>query len=370
MAGQSSSTKNPQGKAQATSGQGGSGGSMAGQSPSTKKPQGTPQATSGQGGSGGSMVGQSSSTKNPQGKTQAISGQGGSGAAMAGQSSSTKNPQGKAQATSGQGGSRASMAGPSFTTQKTQASPAKDGSVTTGKDLSASLFVIDLTDDDAKFHPKWAQMGIPRTWVYSQQDGDPFKPTLKTVEPGSHDFDNCLNFFRQSVRIPKLVIKSIQRNQNPTLFNMCDTYRKMVLRREGRNPDMFDDALERYLFHGTHCDTAKKIAASGFNRSFAGSANAAAYGVGTYFARNASYSDRDSYTPKDKDGYKTMILCKVTVGTFALGVWDMRAPPARDDGRLHDSTVDYVSNPDIFVAYNDAQAYPEFIITYKRDDST
>ena len=261
------------------------------------------------------------------------------------------------------------MAGPSFTIQKPQATPAKDGSVTTGKDLSSSIFVIDLTGDDAKFHPKWAQMGIPRTWVYSKQDGDPFKPTLKTVEPGSHDFDNCLNFFRQSVRIPRLVIKSIQRNQNPTLFNMCDTYRKMVLRREGRNPDMFDDALERYLFHGTHCDTAKKIAASGFNRSFAGSANAAAYGVGTYFARNASYSDSDKYTPKDKDGYKTMILCKVTVGTFALGTWDMRAPPARDDGRLHDSTVDYVSNPDIFVAYNDAQAYPEFIITYKRDDA-
>jgi len=211
-------------------------------------------------------------------------------------------------------------------------------------------------------------MGIPRTWVYSEQDGDPFKATLKAVEPGSDDFNNCVDFFKQSVRISKLVIKSIQRNQNPMLFNMCNTYRQMVLRREGRNPDMFDGVLERYLFHGTDCDTAKKIAAHGFNRSYAGTANAAAFGRGTYFARNASYSDRDTYTPKDKDGYKTMFLCKVTVGTFAVGGYSMMAPPPRDDGRLHDSTVDYIDNPDIFVAYNDAQAYPEFLITYKQDD--
>ena len=42
-----------------------------------------------------------------------------------------------------------------------------------------------------------------------------------------------------------------------------------------------------WLFHGTDLDTIPKILQQGFNRSFAGK-NATVYGVGVYFARDAS----------------------------------------------------------------------------------
>jgi hypothetical protein len=38
----------------------------------------------------------------------------------------------------------------------------------------------------------------------------------------------------------------------------------------------------------------------------------------------------------------------------------MRVPPANCD-----TTVNEITNPQIFVIYKDAQAYPEYIITYE-----
>ena len=44
--------------------------------------------------------------------------------------------------------------------------------------------------------------------------------------------------------------------------------------------------------------------------------------------------------------------------------------PAERDATTHahyDSTVDNEQNPNIFVTYNDAQAYPEYLIKFKQD---
>ena len=43
------------------------------------------------------------------------------------------------------------------------------------------------------------------------------------------------------------------------------------------------------------------------------------------------------------------------------------APPKdpNDETVLFDSVVDYIANPSIFVVFYDADAYPEYLITYK-----
>jgi len=80
--------------------------------------------------------------------------------------------------------------------------------------------------------------------------------------------------------------------------------------------------IEYNLFHGTSGDSVENISKFGFNRSYTGK-NATAFGKGVYFARFASYSH--NYTDIKRGGIMRgrrighMFLCRVLVGTFALG---------------------------------------------------
>lgn len=89
------------------------------------------------------------------------------------------------------------------------------------------------------------------------------------------------------------------------------------------------------------------------------------YGKGVYFARNFSYSAQTTYSPPDENGLRYVFLCRVLTGTFTLGRDTMIEPEVKagTDFR-HDSTVDKVSSPDIFVVFKDAQAYPEYLVSF------
>ncbi|CAF1558150.1 unnamed protein product, partial [Rotaria sordida] len=79
------------------------------------------------------------------------------------------------------------------------------------------------------------------------------------------------------------------------------------------------------------------------------------YGVGVYFSSDATYSHR--YATPNGRGERNMFLARVLVGKMAPGNSSMKTPP---DG--YASTTD---NKHIFVTYHDAQAYAEYLITYK-----
>ena len=61
-----------------------------------------------------------------------------------------------------------------------------------------------------------------------------------------------------------------------------------------------------------------------------------------------------------------MFACRVNVGEFCLGKTNARAPDARPGlgNLLYDSTTNDLANPIMFVTYNDAQAYPEYLIQF------
>ena len=85
-----------------------------------------------------------------------------------------------------------------------------------------------------------------------------------------------------------------------------------------------------------------------------------------YFAVNASYSIGDTYSRPDQQGFKYMYLARVAVGEFCVGNPSMRVPlaqPGTDELLLYDTTVNRLGQPDMYVAYHDAQAYPEYLIT-------
>ena len=99
------------------------------------------------------------------------------------------------------------------------------------------------------------------------------------------------------------------------------------------------------------------------------------FGKGMYFARDASYSARyavsSSIPPHMGIGIGTgqcqMYLARVLTGEFVKGDNSMLVPPPKDPNNsnvLFDSVVDDVQNPSIFVVFYDAQAYPEYLITF------
>ena len=87
---------------------------------------------------------------------------------------------------------------------------------------------------------------------------------------------------------------SVERVQNATLWRTYTAKKQTMLARPGATADACERDFERSLFHGTDEDTAPKIVAQGFNRSFCGK-NATMYGKGVYFAKEAEYSARDIY---------------------------------------------------------------------------
>ncbi len=92
------------------------------------------------------------------------------------------------------------------------------------------------------------------------------------------------------------------------------------------------------------------------------------YGKGVYFARDAEYSARVTYSPPDANGYKYIYLARVLTGEFTKGAAGMLAPPVKDPSKnahiIYDSVVDNVAAPGIFVVFQDAQNYPEYLITF------
>ena len=83
--------------------------------------------------------------------------------------------------------------------------------------------------------------------------------------------------------------------------------------------------------------------------------------VHSNFHINAGYSSH--WSKPNRDGVKHMFACKVLVGEYRKGRINQPTPDVCQGSDLYDSTVNNVNTPSIFVVYNDAQAYPEYLIT-------
>ncbi|CAF1500720.1 unnamed protein product [Adineta ricciae] len=76
--------------------------------------------------------------------------------------------------------------------------------------------------------------------------------------------------------------------------------------------------------------------------------------AGVYFSSNADYSH--GYTRPNANGERCMFLARVLVGRTTAGNSSMKTPPLGFDS---------TSAGHAFVSYHDAQAYAEYLITYK-----
>lgn len=91
------------------------------------------------------------------------------------------------------------------------------------------------------------------------------------------------------------------------------------------------------------------------------------YGNGVYFAEDASYSARSTYSPPDANGYKYVYFARVLTGDYTQGSQGLLVPPPKDPSKpaiLYDSVVDNPKHPKIFVTFHDASNYPEYLIVF------
>ena len=90
-----------------------------------------------------------------------------------------------------------------------------------------------------------------------------------------------------------------------------------------------------------------------------------AIGWGAYFAVSAQHSH--NYTkPTLVTNMRYMILVSVVTGEYCVGHKDMKTLPylLGTPFQQYDSAADQLANPQIFVTFSDASAYPQYVIEY------
>ena len=89
-----------------------------------------------------------------------------------------------------------------------------------------------------------------------------------------------------------------------------------------------------------------------------------------YFAARANYSAQEKYAVPDEHGNQQMFICNVIVGKYTKGDKTMKVAPPLDRNKnehmLYDTLVDNTANPIIFVMMSDSQAYPEYLVTFRK----
>uniref|UniRef100_A0A1A7WS82 Poly (ADP-ribose) polymerase family, member 12a n=2 Tax=Iconisemion striatum TaxID=60296 RepID=A0A1A7WS82_9TELE len=195
---------------------------------------------------------------------------------------------------------------------------------------------------------------VPSHWDKKALPDLGYKLVLLSSSTPDHNMIQTL--FKRTM--PQSKISSIQRIQNPSLWKSFHCQKEQMQKRnDGKAVD------ERYLFHGTDGTLVDEICDQNFDWRMCG-AHGTAYGKGSYFAKDASYSDRYS---RAKGGLtKTMFAALVLVGEYTLGSSRYVRPPAKKGSRtLYDSCVNYEDNPSIFVIFEKQQIYPEYLIKYE-----
>lgn len=164
-------------------------------------------------------------------------------------------------------------------------------------------------------------------------------------------------------------------------------YHQYQLKRMSVQQSSIQPEFEKTLYHGTSEETVNEICLHGFNRSFCGKngtvsawfmitvlpisdifflLSATAYGQGVYFAVKSELSLNNRYSPPNADGHKFVFMSRVLTGDYTKGHPSMKTAPLKQSGDVpfrYDSVTDNIDNPEIFVIFNDTQAFPEYLIT-------
>eukprot|EP01084_Bolivina_argentea_P006907 13044_1 len=198
----------------------------------------------------------------------------------------------------------------------------------------------------------------PEYWNTSKSASFYNKPILIDLDLRSNASQKISNQFHKTVKDWKII--KIEAVQNANLWDKYCNTKQILIKTIGA-----EHVNERYLFHGTRQNIIPTIITQGCRKEFS---TTAAYGEGTYFARDASYSVNYS---QEINGIKKFFLCKVICGKMCVGSGSYKLDlwPKQSNGLRYDSLVNRLNDPSIFVIHNDVRVYPMYIIHYKRESN-
>jgi hypothetical protein len=202
---------------------------------------------------------------------------------------------------------------------------------------------------------------LPSTWKQSKE-----KKTRFVLPVDTDEYKSILTNFDQTMKGNYSQIVQIERIQNERWYTQYLAHSRDFKKRLSKE-------TEKRLYHGCPQQAAHLITEDCFNRSFAGvngkyfqsplfavviifiSFLGTAYGFGVYFSSKPTYSH--GYAVPNAKGERFMFVSRVLVGNTTVGNTSMKTRPLG-----FDSTTD---GNHIFVTYHDAQAFAEYLITYK-----
>ncbi|XP_026219067.1 protein mono-ADP-ribosyltransferase PARP11 [Anabas testudineus] len=164
---------------------------------------------------------------------------------------------------------------------------------------------------------------------------------------------------------------SISRIQNLDLWEFYCRKKKQLMRIQG-----VSEIPERRLFHGTNVANVDTICKYNFDVRLAGR-HGHIFGKGVYFARHATVADKytmssmtalplygGATSSADFGPTKVMFLARVIIGRPIVGESDFLKPDHESSENSHDSCVDDITHPNIFIIFDSNQIYPEYLIQY------
>ncbi|XP_030070933.1 protein mono-ADP-ribosyltransferase PARP12 isoform X1 [Microcaecilia unicolor] len=194
---------------------------------------------------------------------------------------------------------------------------------------------------------------IPPYWDKTQLTEVGYE--LVKLSSNSEEFKKVQALFHRT--LPTCAIQSIQRIQNLALWEVYQ-WQKEQMKKSSNGKDVD----ERHLFHGTNEKLVDAICLQNFDWRICG-AHGTAYGKGSYFAKDASYSH--NYSSRTDSNSRIMFVARVLVGEFVQGKFSFLRPPPKDcSTSFYNSCVDSEVNPNIFVIFEKHQIYPEYLIKY------
>jgi len=221
---------------------------------------------------------------------------------------------------------------------------------------------------------------LRRLWQSEEQRG--FDETITfDVARGTEEYAKVETLFKAQPTVPRAYT-----DMNPGMWQTLEFVRMERVEngmQEDGNASPYCRALERgiqaqglrfrpglhtkWAFHGS--SAVEEIVSNpiaGFQPLMSGSRAAALWGPGTYFARDAKYVYDGGFCKINPDGTKTMLLCLLMSGIPCLGDPNHRGVlPIRQGRHRYNSSVDSISNPEIYVTQTPGAAYPAYVITFR-----
>lgn len=166
----------------------------------------------------------------------------------------------------------------------------------------------------------------------------------------------------------KRKVVRIERVENGTQADgSAKPYTDLIKTSVGHQGIAFEPGVHTcWAFHGTDAiDSIVNNPVAGFQPLASGTKGASLWGSGTYFARDPKYVAEGGFAKPQPNGETRMLMCLLSMGIPCVGDPNHHGVlPERIAPHRYNSSVDFLSCPEIFIMQHPGAAYPAYVITF------